>query len=142
MSVPRPNAREAALWLLYGVDVANEWDDIDIDRWYSTVHDLDEEVVDYWPQVEDLVSGVIERRPELDERIQAVSPRWRLERMATIDRNILRVGAWELFYSETSPLVVINECIELGKSYGEEKTPAFVNGLLDQLCTDHDIEIS
>jgi N utilization substance protein B len=142
MSVPRPKAREAALWLLYGIDVANEWDDIDIDRWYSTVHDLDEEVVDYWPQVEDLVSGVIERRPELDERIQAVSPRWRLERMATIDRNILRVGAWELFYSETSPLVVINACIELGKTYGEEKTPAFVNGLLDQLCTDHDIEIS
>lgn len=142
MSVDHTKAREAALWLLYGIDVADEWTEVDLDRWYSTVHELDEDVIDYWPDVEQMVAGVIERRPELDERIQAVSPRWRLERMATIDRNILRVGAWELFYSDTRPLAVINECIELGKTYGEEKTPAFVNGLLDQLCSDHDIDIS
>ncbi|MGM0556546.1 MAG: transcription antitermination factor NusB [Myxococcota bacterium] len=142
MTVVNPKAREAALWLLYGVDVSNNWGDVDLDQWYATVHDVDEDAIDYWHEVDEMTRGVMDRRPELDERIQAVSPRWRLERMATIDRNILRLGAWELFYSETPPLVVINECIELGKKYGEEKTSAFVNGLLDQLCSDHDIEIS
>lgn len=142
MTVADSRAREAALWLLYGIDVSDDWGDVDVDDWYPTVHDVDDDAIEYWPEVKKMIDGVIERRAELDERIQAVSPRWRLERMATIDRNILRLGAWELFYSETPPLVVINECIELGKTYGEEKTSAFVNGLLDQLCNDHGVEIS
>lgn len=142
MTVDDPKVREAALWLLYGIDVAGSWDDVDLTGWYSTVHDIEEGVIDYWEEVEAMTRGVIARRPELDERVQAVSPRWRLERMATIDRNILRLGTWELFYSETPPIVVINECIELGKTYGGEKTSAFVNGLLDQICTDHDIDVS
>ena len=62
--------------------------------------------------------------------------------MATIDRNILRLGAWELLSGDQPPRAVINACIELGKDYGEQGTPAFINGLLDELCRRHEIPIT
>ena len=71
-----------------------------------------------------------------------MSPHWKLERMASIDRNILRLGAWEILTNHRSPIVVINACVELGKLYGEKDTPGFINGLLDQLCKNHKIKVS
>ena len=79
---------------------------------------------------------------EIDERIQAASKRWRLERMAVVDLNILRMAAYELFFERISPpRVLINEAVELAKMFGAEQSKNFVNGILQQLCNDHHIEV-
>jgi N utilization substance protein B len=95
-----------------------------------------------WQQVERSVKGVSAQLDTLNARIQALSPRWRLDRMASIDRNILRLGVWELTEQAGAPVVVLNDCIELAKEYGDKGTPAFVNGLLDQLCKNNKIAMS
>ncbi len=135
-------AREVALWVLYGLDVVDRLVPGALDDFYPIAEDLDAEVAELWPEVETRVDGVVDKRPQLDEEIQRVSTRWRLERMAAIDRNLLRLGAWELFHGEVAPIVVINACVELAKEYGEQGSPGFINGLLDQLCKDHGIEVS
>lgn len=142
MSVQQKKAREAALWALYGMDVAGQLAPEKAAQFYPIASDLDAELTDVWHEVEARVEGVVDELPRIDEEIQKVSPRWRLERMAVIDRNILRLGAWELFNRQTLPIVVINACVELAKDYGEQTTPGFVNGLLDQICKDHGIQVS
>lgn len=141
MSARDKKMREVALWVLYGLDVTERLAVDAIDELYPIAHDLAPQAHEIWHGVEKRVAGVIEKRPQIDEWIQEVSPRWRVDRMAVIDRNLLRIGVYELFSHETPPIVVINACVELAKEYGEATTPAFVNGLLDQICTDHDIEV-
>lgn len=80
-----------------------------------------------------LVKGIIEHLSELDEKIRTLAPEWPLEQVAIIDRNILRLGLFELLYAkpdEVPPKVAINEAIELGKNYGGQNTSRFVNGVL------------
>ncbi|MFP4599000.1 MAG: transcription antitermination factor NusB [Persicimonas sp.] len=142
MSVDQQRAREIALWVLYGMDAVDQLVPEAIEGFYHIAHDLEPDVPDVWQEVEERVRGVIDQRPALDDEIQQVSPRWRVERMAVIDRNILRLGVWEILSEKTPPLVVINACVELAKDYGEQNTPGFVNGLLDQICKDRGIEIA
>ena len=80
-----------------------------------------------------MVRGVAEHQRDVDARIEAVSANWRLDRMAKVDRNVLRLAVWELAWTDTPPKVVLNEAIELGKRFGSEGTGAFVNGLLDKV---------
>lgn len=83
----------------------------------------------------DLVQGVLAVRDELDRRIRGLSEHWRLERMSIVDRNILRLGAYEVLYRlDIPPKVSIDEAVELAKEYGDEKSSAFVNGILDKLA--------
>ncbi len=95
-----------------------------------------------WELVRARLNNVWEQRDALNAEIQALSPRWRLDRMAAVDRNLLRLGTAELLSKEIAPLITINACIELAKAYGDKSTPAFVNGLLDQFCKNHDIPIT
>ena len=82
------------------------------------------------------------KRDELDDKIQASSPRWRVQRMAVIDRNILRLASYELFFATaTPPKVVINEAVELAKRYGAEHSKNFVNGILQQICVDNQVDL-
>lgn len=83
---------------------------------------------------EELVRGVAEHRDALDAAIQEQSENWRVERMARIDRNVLRVGAYELLHTDTPARVVINEAVEVARTFGGESSPAFVNGILDKLA--------
>ena len=84
-----------------------------------------------------LARGVAERLPELDTALQKAAQHWRVERMTRVDRNILRLGAWELRHCpETPARVVLNEAIELAKRFGTEESGSFVNGLLDRLAQD------
>ncbi len=79
-----------------------------------------------------LVSGVLDRRQEIDSIISRFSRRWKLERMAAVDRNILRLGIFELCYlEEVPPRVAINEAVELAKKFGDANSPGFINGILD-----------
>ncbi|MCE9672930.1 transcription antitermination factor NusB [Myxococcus stipitatus] len=83
----------------------------------------------------ELVEGVQSHRAEIDRLIEAHSHNWRLDRMSRIDRNVLRVGIFELKYRPDIPRkVTINEAVELGKNFGTEESSAFVNGLLDRVA--------
>ena len=83
-----------------------------------------------------LAEGVVRDQAPLDERIAAAADRWRTERLAIIDRNILRLGIYELIEGVTPPKVVIDEGVRLAKWFGGEKTPGFVNGVLDRAARD------
>ena len=82
--------------------------------------------------VDELVKGVLERQPELDEKIQPIAPDWPIEQIARIDRAILRIGLYELLYRAAivPPKVVINEAVELAKAFGSDNSSKFVNGVL------------
>lgn len=79
-----------------------------------------------------LVNGVVERLNELDSKIQPIAPDWPLEQVARIDRNILRIGMYELLHNsdDVPARVAINEAVELAKSFGSDNSSKFVNGVL------------
>jgi N utilization substance protein B len=80
-----------------------------------------------------LVEGVKKHKDQIDESIKQVAENWRLDRMAAIDRNILRLGAYEILHGETPAKVAINEALELAKRYSTAQSSRFVNGILDKL---------
>ena len=83
----------------------------------------------------ELVDGVMGHRAEIDRLIEQHSHNWRLDRMSRIDRNVLRLGVFELKYRPDIPKKVsLNEAVELGKNFGTEESSAFVNGLLDRVA--------
>jgi N utilization substance protein B len=83
--------------------------------------------------VESLVRGVCEHREEIDGRLATLSRNWRLERMAVVERNVIRMALFELAYAKSTPVnVVLNEAVELAKRYGTAEGAAFANGLLDR----------
>jgi N utilization substance protein B len=133
----RRRARECALQMLYSLDVnpglgveqvfAHFWKDFA----GEAAEERDADVMGF---AERLVRGAQQNLAEIDDIIQRASKNWRLERMARVDRNLLRLGAYELrFETEVPGRVVINEAIELAKRFGTAESPAFVNGLLDRI---------
>jgi transcription antitermination protein NusB len=82
---------------------------------------------------EELVSNVAAHREAIDARIAAHARNWRIERMAAVDRNVLRLAACELEYTDTPDSVVIDQAVELARDFGTENSPAFVNGVLDAI---------
>jgi N utilization substance protein B len=81
-----------------------------------------------------LIRGVVEHRPELDERIVQIAQNWNLQRMAVVDRNILRLAIYEMLYRDDIPPVVsINEAVDIAKKFSTEDSGKFVNGLLDKI---------
>ncbi|MEA1960246.1 MAG: transcription antitermination factor NusB [Bacillota bacterium] len=84
-----------------------------------------------------LVEGSLQRMAEIDKKINNFSNEWALERMSSVDRNLMRMAAYEiLFLENTSPAVAINEAIEMGKRYGESNSPSFINAILDKIKSD------
>ncbi len=89
---------------------------------------------DQIPFCRQLVMGTRGHHREIDQRISQAAENWRIERMAGVDRNIIRMGAFELlFQPETGSRVILDEAVELAKRFGSEDSPKFVNGVLDQL---------
>jgi N utilization substance protein B len=128
----RTKARERAVQALYQIDVAATDLDEALSRFWRSFEPVEQEVMDL---AEALVRGVAEHRREIDDAIEAVSSNWRLDRMARVDRNILRLATYELSHRPDVPVkVVINEAIELGKKYGSESSGAFINGVLDKIA--------
>jgi N utilization substance protein B len=126
----RTRCREVALQLLYQHDLNPSLpravvDDFVRDR-------LREESLR--PFAVSLYDGVVQHQAEIDQRLTAAAENWRLPRMAAVDRNVLRLGAYELLLTtETPPKVALDEAIELARRYGSANSPAFVNGVLDRL---------
>lgn len=82
----------------------------------------------------ELVQGVVGRLPEIDALVSLHARNWRVDRMAVVDRNVLRLGAHELCESETPVAVVIDEAVDLARRFGSERSPSFVNGVLDAIA--------
>jgi N utilization substance protein B len=86
---------------------------------------------------DELVLGISDKRAEVDARIVAASANWRLERMTRVDRNVMRLGAYELMYRPDVPrAVILDEAVELAKTYGSEESSSFVNGVLARIADD------
>ena len=85
--------------------------------------------------IERVFTGVISRRDELDKLLGNHTIGWRFDRLSLIDRNILRIGAFEILYADEDipPEVAIDEAVELAKEYGTDNAPVFINGILDRI---------
>lgn len=91
-----------------------------------------EEAIDDTDFVNTLTSGVLEKQDELDAKIQPIAPDWPIAQVARVDRNILRIGLYELLYrgDAVPPKVAINEAVELAKAFGSDNSSKFINGVL------------
>jgi transcription antitermination protein NusB len=129
--VTRPGkslARERALQYLYTLEIDGRQDKTGASAFWEHFNPDDRASAHFFR----LVSGVSTHREELDAYISRFSEHWRLERMAAIDRVILRLAVFELLHCpEVPPKVVLNEAVELGKRFGAENSSAFINGILD-----------
>ncbi|MBS3788914.1 transcription antitermination factor NusB [Candidatus Bipolaricaulota bacterium] len=91
--------------------------------------------------IEDIYRGTLNKKEEIDELISSFAVGWKVERLAFLDRNILRMAIYELLYYEaTPPEVVMNEAIELSKEYGTDNAPKFINGILDRIWKEKEVE--
>jgi N utilization substance protein B len=129
----RSRAREVALQLLFQHDHNPGLGRPVLERFVANrLHDPS-----LVPYCLSLYDGVVSHLPAIDERLAKAAENWRLLRMAGVDRNTLRLGAYELlFESETPAAVAFDEAIELARRYGSADSPAFVNGVLDRLRQD------
>jgi N utilization substance protein B len=126
----RRKARILALQALYQVDLAQ----VDTEEALALLSRDSEIPEDVQSFAEVLAKGVSRRVEEIDRLIRTTSDNWRLERMALVDRNILRLAVYELLcHPEIPERVTINEAIELGKLFSSEESGAFINGILDQI---------
>lgn len=148
MSGPRRRSRVAALQILHQMDVSAELDAASALSLYfgqlaaggsAIAVDEDEPAAsaDTGPidraLVEQMIRGVFQHRAELEQMLAASSKNWRVERMAVVDRNVIRLALYEIKFCPDVPVAVaINEAIELCKQFGTAEAPAFVNGLLDR----------
>jgi transcription antitermination protein NusB len=132
MTNRRTRARERALQALYQIDVAAEGIEDALGRFWKSFEPVEREVMDL---AEGLVRGVADHRRAIDDAIEGASTHWRLDRMAKVDRNVLRLAVYELLRTDVPVKVAIDEAIELGKKYGSESSGAFVNGVLDKIAS-------
>jgi N utilization substance protein B len=127
----RRDGREAAIQFLYQFDAHKP-------------ANIDEALAGFWKQTDepqnvrdfanDLLRGAIEKLPEVDAKIRTLADNWDFERLAVVDRNILRLAVYEmLFRPEIPPVVSINEAIEIAKKFSTAESGKFVNGLLDRV---------
>jgi transcription antitermination protein NusB len=128
----RRRAREAALQMLYQWEVGRSSADESVAT-YWPVHDADPELPDPLRDFANrLVRGTVARVKELDAILTAHAQNWRVERMAVIDRLVLRLAIYELLAeAETPARVIINEALELARTYSGDEAVGFVNGILD-----------
>jgi N utilization substance protein B len=128
--VRRSRAREVALQLLFQRDLNPTVDRAALERF---VRDrLSDRALE--PFCLGLYDGVVAHAEDIDRRLSEAAENWRLPRMAAVDRNVLRLGAYELLHApETPAAVAFDEAIELARRYGSADSPAFVNGVLDRL---------
>lgn len=130
----RRQARELALQILFQTEFAPQISS-------QTFLDVFEQTVDAETRsyADTLIAGIQAKKAHIDAKIQASSAHWKVERMATIDRNILRIAVFEMKFA-ADPIkenIAINEAVEIAKKYGTTESASFVNGLLDQVGKAH-----
>jgi len=125
----RRKAREVALQFLYQLDLNGDANPIPHDEEFWARHPVDDDTRIFG---DGLVRGVKSNQEKIDHAISQFAEHWDLDRMAVVDRNILRLAVYELLWTaEVPPKVAINEAIEIAKKFGNQKSPQFINGILD-----------
>ena len=127
----RTKAREYALQILYAVDITGDDPEDCVKRFWEGNEESSGEVKKF---AAGLVLGVSDNKKEIDNMIAKYATNWQLDRMAVIDRNVLRFAAYELLYAkDIPPKVSINEAIDIAKKFGGPDSGKFVNGVLDKI---------
>lgn len=127
----RSQSRELALKVLYQMEHGER----DVDEALKVFRENFDAPDRLFSYTDELVRGTSDNRQAIDEKLDQVSRKWRVERMLRIDRSILRLACYEMAFAKTPmpPKAAITEAIELAKRYGEDESPAFVNAVLDSL---------
>lgn len=127
----RRKAREVALQFMYQLDQHGEIDPAAHEAEFWARHSVDDDTRAFATA---LVLGAARRRAEIDKIIAQYAEHWELDRMAVVDRNILRLAVYELLErSSAPPKVAINEAIEISKKFGTRESSRFINGVLDRV---------
>jgi len=128
---PRRKAREYALQMLFQWDITHDSIDQVAATFFQNQPEESEIVVEFARQ---LVMNTVEHVEQIDAFIRRHAEHWRLDRMATVDRNILRLAVQEFLYDKETPkTVVINEAIEIARRFSAQESPMFINGVLDSI---------
>ncbi len=143
----RTRSREFALQILYQMDLSDAplkdaledfWkdkSDLALNEPEKNVIEADKKDPEVHLYTEKIVQGVLQQLEKIDPMLERYAENWSMMRMAYVDRNILRLGAYEILYCEDIPVkVAINEAVELAKRYGESDSSKFVNGILDRIA--------
>ena len=135
----RHRSREAALQVLYAIDLAREQTAETSEA--ARAAESFERVGAHFELPEgarafakELVTEVCRLRQDLDLGLAAHSENWRIDRMAAVDRNVLRIGAYEILHTETPAEIAIDEAVELARRFAGDRSPGFVNGILDSVA--------
>ena len=127
----RTKARECALKILYQMEMTKDAYADSIKKFWEREPEAEESVKEFTSQ---LVKGVSDNIKEIDKAISEYATNWLIKRMAVVDRNILRIAAFELLYlDDIPPKVSINEGVDIAKKYGDKNSGKFVNGVLDKI---------
>jgi N utilization substance protein B len=129
----RSRAREVVLQILYQDDLNPDADPKAIEDFMRQRLKTNAQLMEF---ARSLLSGVRRNRQELDAMLARCAANWSLERMAVTDRNVIRLGAYEMLYTTTPAPVVIDEAVELAKRFGAKQSAQFVNGVLDRFLHD------
>ena len=128
----RRKAREFALQILFQLDIRKDKPTATILKRFWAEHDVDEEVQAF---TEEIIKGTYKHLAAINEKIHACAKNWSIDRMAAVDRNVLRMAVYEILYRADIPSsVTINEAIEIAKKFGTDDSGSFVNGILDSVA--------
>jgi len=128
----RRKARECALQMLFQWDLGKDPPELVEELFWSNTRQMEDETLRRFAT--ELFRGAAAAIDEIDPLIREHAEHWRLERMAAVDRNILRLGIYELTHCrETPPVVVINEALEIARKFSDEESVHFINGILDAI---------
>ena len=127
----RTLAREHALKILYQFDITKRPMEAVVESYWKAEETKDHEIITYANLLAQGVNGHIK---DIDQKISDYATNWQIKRMAIIDRNVMRIGLYELQHTvDIPPKVAINEAVELAKKYGDLESSKFVNGILDKI---------
>ncbi len=130
----RHRSRQRALQVLYQWDMRQQPIQEAVDALYETLHSEENPEPPLGdPFMETLAKGTAAQADAIDEQISQKSDHWRIERMATVDRNILRLAVYEMTKGGTPPPVVIDEALELARQFSGDESVSFINGILDAI---------
>lgn len=133
----RRKARECALQMLFAADVTKQSGDIVTRNFWAELGEPDTEDIMREFSI-NLVKGVLNNLETVDDKIRTRAEHWRIERMAIVDRNVLRLAVYEFLFEETPNTVVINEALEIARRFSTFEATQFINGILDAIK--HDLE--
>ncbi len=130
----RRKARECALQMLYAADAAKTMSNFPTAKfWENLEPEVDEKTREF---ADKIVLGTIQELEAIDALIKKRAEHWRIERMAIVDRNVLRLAVYEFVYTDTPATVIINEALEITRRFSSPEAPQFINGILDAVKFD------